>query len=34
MNNGELFVMMVGIMPKVEWPADNLVSQTEVLNIT
>ena len=32
MNNGVPFVMMVGVIPKVELPADNLVSQTEVIN--
>ena len=31
MNNGVLFVTMVGVILKVELPADNLVSQTEVL---
>lgn len=33
MSNGVLFVTMVGVILKVELPADNLVSQTEVLNV-
>lgn len=32
MNNGVLSVMMVGVILKVELPAHNLVSQTEVLD--